>query len=1143
MPFDYAVANGFDAFEWFPDKKPGAGWDDSDLDSAERARIKEAAKEKRICLSVHARWQANPLHPEAWELLLKEIQLAKDLGAVLLNIHLYHEAGIGRYIDAISPLIQQTAENGLQLSIENTPEHSPEQFNDLFARLRKMDAASHVGMCLDLGHANLSGATRNDYLAFVDRLGSDVPITHLHLHENWGDGDTHLTLFTGPAGQNDSGIRGFVEMMRRRKFSGSIIFEQWPQPPSLLNQARERLLALFESNEKPAAGPKESDKQAEVGRGVPTVPNATTQPAKAFLSALLEGDKKSRSWREKLNAVRELLVSKDSLLDEEALAYVAIYLRFLSAGQIACVEDGRHFRPGHHARISEEIQERLAKVSTPKNAYIVRKIYATLPSSSQEFQRAEPLTRIRDIAHRNDIPSGLKREIKTTLQNKLHRCAGPEDLETSKKLLERITAREATYPAEFVEQFRIFHEELKEFFNASSLDERLAALEKKASDEQADLIRVFLERKSKTGFENQVTTLGALTALRHLVASVPENKSSSVAQEFVLADIGLEDFAFVLLSQLVNTFEASDPRRSGMDLLEPLVLTGRNLAMSGISREEWDAINAELDAWRENFDPRDNEQLLRMKATIERSRRLAESFSERLIESMLSRVEKLGRALGVEEHAIQVFCEAEIRSHLVFQLSKLTSILLRRLREALALPGWDVFVSGKAFGRARVLQQLEDLNENGTEPVIAVLKKAEGDEEIPKSVRGILLAHEIPYLSHLAVRARQAGVVFVGLEDTTKFLAAEKLNGQIIRLEATPDKVKWISAREEEIAAGEFPSVRRELPTEINALILQNGAPLIIPIAQVTVETGGRKAFGLRKLKEVTSEGKVGFAVPDALVVPFGVMEKALSANEDLNEEYRKLAKEMNSGPDLGQIQTAERTRNLIENLRVPDEVTSRIARTFREGKRLMVRSSANCEDLEDFAGAGLYESFANVQLSDAASAILRVWSSLWTRRAVLSRNRFGIMHERARMAVIIQQMIAPEYSFILHTVNPLNRNAEELYMELAVGLGETLASAAERGSPYRLVCNKKTAEVNTLAFANFSHALKPDLNGTITKELLVYSRVTLSRRSELRQDIARRTAEIGTRVENEFGTAQDIEGAIMGNEIYLVQSRPQQGL
>lgn len=115
--------------------------------------------------------------------------------------------------------------------------------------------------------------------------------------------------------------------------------------------------------------------------------------------------------------------------------------------------------------------------------------------------------------------------------------------------------------------------------------------------------------------------------------------------------------------------------------------------------------------------------------------------------------------------------------------------------------------------------------------------------------------------------------------------------------------------------------------------------------------------------------------------------------------------------------------------------------------------------------------------------------------------------------------------------------------MELAVGLGETLASAAERGSPYRLVCNKKTAEVNTLAFANFSHALKPDLNGTITKELLVYSRVTLSRRSELRQDIARRTAEIGTRVENEFGTAQDIEGAIMGNEIYLVQSRPQQGL
>jgi phosphoenolpyruvate synthase/pyruvate phosphate dikinase len=39
------------------------------------------------------------------------------------------------------------------------------------------------------------------------------------------------------------------------------------------------------------------------------------------------------------------------------------------------------------------------------------------------------------------------------------------------------------------------------------------------------------------------------------------------------------------------------------------------------------------------------------------------------------------------------------------------------------------------------------------------------------------------------------------------------------------------------------------------------------------------------------------------------------------------------------------------------------------------------------------------------------------------------------------------------------------------------------------------------------------------------------------------RLAKIGARIESEFGKAQDIEGAIVGDKIYLVQSRAQQGL
>src|SRR4051812_36894215 len=118
---------------------------------------------------------------------------------------------------------------------------------------------------------------------------------------------------------------------------------------------------------------------------------------------IIAADKNCRSWREKLDFVRELFAEGNSLTTEQ-LVDIAIYLRFLGAGQIRCDEDGRHFRPSHHAGIASEIHNRLGRIASGGDAWIARKIYPALPSTARAFQRAEPLTRIRDIAHRNDIP-------------------------------------------------------------------------------------------------------------------------------------------------------------------------------------------------------------------------------------------------------------------------------------------------------------------------------------------------------------------------------------------------------------------------------------------------------------------------------------------------------------------------------------------------------------------------------------------------------------------------------------------------------------------------------------------------------------------------------------------------------------------
>src|SRR5262249_38102131 len=152
--------------------------------------------------------------------------------------------------------------------------------------------------------------------------------------------------------------------------------------------------------------------------------------------------------------------------------------------------------------------------------------------------------------------------------------------------------------------------------------------------------------------------------------------------------------------------------------------------------------------------------------------------------------------------------------------------------------------------------------------------------------------------------------------------------------------------------------------------------------------------------------------------VPFGVMESALSHTPDLARKYHNFVQKLDRA-DFGEGETiALDLQNLIHKIPVPESIGSGIAAQFGSDTPFMVRSSSNCEDLAELAGAGLYESVPCANLSELRSAVQKVWASLWTRRAVLSRRQTGISHASAHMAVIVQRMLAPDFSFVVHTVN-----------------------------------------------------------------------------------------------------------------------------
>lgn len=217
---------------------------------------------------------------------------------------------------------------------------------------------------------------------------------------------------------------------------------------------------------------------------------------------------------------------------------------------------------------------------------------------------------------------------------------------------------------------------------------------------------------------------------------------------------------------------------------------------------------------------------------------------------------------------------------------------------------------------------------------------------------------------------------------------------------------------------------------------------------------------------------------------------------------------------------------------------------------RVAVRSSANSEDLEGVSGAGLHDSVLGVDVSDSAEleqAVLQVWGSMFTLRAVQSRFAAKMpLYRGVVMGVLVQPMVSlagRAYAFIAFSKHVVERDAEAVYLEFCIGLGETLASASEPGTPYRLVVQKRAPHaVRVLSLGSFSFGLQDAVGGPVAVHI-DYSKERLSTDQAFLETLAREVASVATRVEESYGLPMDLEGVVLeqenSREVHLVQARP----
>ncbi|KAL6854389.1 hypothetical protein ACP4OV_019292 [Aristida adscensionis] len=929
---------------------------------------------------------------------------------------------------------------------------------------------------------------------------------------------------------------------------------------------------------------------------------------------LVEGDKVSRNWWRKLELIRGLLSeSVDDKSRLEALICSAIYLKWIYTGQIPCFEDGGHHRPNKHAEISREIFREIERIyydkkTSAQDLLVIRKIHPCLPSFKSEFTASVPLTRIRDIAHRNDIPHDLKLEIKHTIQNKLHRNAGPEDLIATEAMLSRITKTPGEYNEAFVEQFKIFYSELKDFFNAGSLIEQVESIKESLNESGLEVLSSFVKTKrSLDQLENVkdldvlIKTLQSLSSLRSFLMKGLESglrndapdTAIAMRQKWRLCEIGLEDYSFVLLSRYINALEAlggSASLAEGVarnksiwdDALDALMVGIAQVSFSGWKQEECIAIGNELLYWKQTGLPETegNEDgkyiwALRLKASLDRARRLTEEYSEALLSIFPEKVKVLGKALGIPENSVRTYAEAEIRA-----VSKLCTVLLKAAREVLGSSVWDILVPGVAHGALIHVERIApgSLPSSIKEPVVLVVNKADGDEEVKAAgdnIVGVILLQELPHLSHLGVRARQEKVVFVTCEDDDTIADVRLLEGKHVRLEALSNNVD-LSVVSEEYGRGISSetsstgnSFAPELTVELSLPLVAeksleskiytsgaHGMSGVLELSEASVESSGAKAAACGTLSVLASiSNKVyndhgipaAFRVPAGAVIPFGSMEDALKKSGSLKSYTDLLDRIETANIENDELDRLSSELQEIVSLVCPsEEVIASLKNIFDQNARLIVRSSANVEDLAGMSAAGLYESIPNVSLSNVSAfgaAVGQVWASLYTRRAILSRRAAGVPQKDAKMAILVQEMLEPDLSFVLHTVSPADHDPKLVEAEVAPGLGETLASGT-RGTPWRLSCDKFDGSVTTLAFANFSEEMlvlnSGPANGEVIHATVDYSKKPLSVDATFRKQFGQRLAAIGQYLEQKFGSAQDVEGCLVGKDIFIVQSRPQ---
>jgi pyruvate, water dikinase len=344
---------------------------------------------------------------------------------------------------------------------------------------------------------------------------------------------------------------------------------------------------------------------------------------------------------------------------------------------------------------------------------------------------------------------------------------------------------------------------------------------------------------------------------------------------------------------------------------------------------------------------------------------------------------------------------------------------------------------------------------------------------------------------------------------------------------------------EYEVLFDRFREIQKEINPYVRGHHLPADGPLVLPLDRVDREAADVAGGKMANLGELAN--RLHLDTPPGFVVTVHGFQRFLSHN-DLQAEIDRRIQSAEKETREGLHALSADLQQLIIRSPLPGDLEEALAGAYEgleaaagAGVTVAMRSSALGEDAAGTSFAGQYRSELNVSRDNLSQAYREVVASKYSLPAMSYRLSRGLRDEDIAMCVGVLAMVEASVGGVTYSSNPVDVHDDRVTINATWGLPKSVVDGSEasdlfvleRGDPPRIV----RREIQEKVYKVLAHPSEGLRREAVPEEEAQGPALTDEQAVEL--------ARLALRVEEHYGTPQDVEWAIRPDgTVLLLQCR-----